>query len=99
VLRLTCRSTEGFVVARLAPPTRWRRAGVDRVGAAFGIYVDRERCCQVWLVGCRRLAVGIGVYCQPIQQISAQIRIFWVWKLYAQYGGRKTGLEAVGTGA
>jgi hypothetical protein len=28
--------------------------------------------------GCRRLAVGIGVYCQPMLQISAQTRNFWV---------------------
>src|SRR5205814_10612287 len=34
--------------------------------------------CQVGLVGCRRLAVGIGVYRQPMQQISAQTRNFWV---------------------
>jgi hypothetical protein len=34
--------------------------------------------CQVGLVGCRRLAVGIGVYCQPMLQISAQTWNFWV---------------------
>jgi CDP-glucose 4,6-dehydratase len=34
--------------------------------------------CQVGLVGCRRLAVGIGIYCQPILQISAQTWNFWV---------------------
>jgi hypothetical protein len=28
--------------------------------------------CQVGLAGCRPLAVGIGVYCQPMLQISAQ---------------------------
>src|SRR5215813_2813843 len=30
------------------------------------------------ILGCRRVAVGIGVYCQPILQISAQTRNFWV---------------------
>jgi hypothetical protein len=33
---------------------------------------------QVGLTGCRRLAVGIGVYCQPMLQISAQTRNFCV---------------------
>ena len=28
--------------------------------------------CRVGLLGCRRVAVGIGVYCQPMLQISAQ---------------------------
>jgi hypothetical protein len=36
--------------------------------------------CQVGLAGRRPLAVGIGVYCQPILQISAQTRNFWVLK-------------------
>src|SRR5215831_16759943 len=34
--------------------------------------------CQVGLAGCRRLAVGIRVYCQLALQISAQIWNFWV---------------------
>src|SRR5215469_16623776 len=36
--------------------------------------------CQVVLAGCRRLAVSIEVYCQPMLQISAQTRNFWVLK-------------------
>ena len=37
--------------------------------------------CQVGLAGCRRLAVGMEVYCQPVLQISAQT---WnVWALEA----------------
>jgi len=34
--------------------------------------------CQVALAGRRRLAVSIGVYCQPTLQISAQTRNLWV---------------------
>ena len=46
-----------------------------------GMLVEFDRApstCQVGLVGYRRLAVGIGVYCQPTLQISAQIWNFWV---------------------
>jgi hypothetical protein len=67
-----------------APTDRTTGIICDQTIALDGHYTSQHypeqapSTCQVGLVGCGRLAVGIGGYCQPILQISAQTWNFWV---------------------
>ena len=40
--------------------------------------------CQIGLVGCRRLAVGIGFIANPCHRFRPRSGIFGSWKLYAR---------------
>src|SRR6516165_12533148 len=40
--------------------------------------------CQVGLVGCRRLAMGIGFIADPCNRFRPRLGIFESWKLYAR---------------
>src|SRR4029077_4499994 len=69
--RLHDRLDNEYEVFSAGSVKKWSKFGLEAV-PILSASQWAPSTCRVGLLGCRRVAVGIGVYCQPILQISAQ---------------------------
>ena len=64
---------------------RVKRSGSRSLTSAFlWVGMRAPSTCQVGLVGCRRLAVGIGFIANPCNRLRPRSRISGSWKFYAR---------------